>query len=163
DEGASGATVTPARRLPRNTVAYSSEVCLGGRRGGQRRDRDSCAQAAQEHRGVLQRGAGANGNGIARSHSVPLQRGRHPVHQRIQFAIAEGAVVEPQGRCLRLLARGGADQVGNGGERLFKEGGNAHGASGSEKLLIGCCGSGRFTASGRRSASAAGRGWAIKA
>lgn len=78
---------------------------------------DASTQGTQEEHRVTHRAGGANGDGLALSHTITLQRGSHPIHQRIQLAPVQGLGIVAKGRDKRSLLCVLANQRRDGDKR----------------------------------------------
>ena len=109
---------------------------LGGRARRQRRHRDAGPQRPQEHRRVLDRGGGHDHDRLARRDRVALQRGRDPVHQRVERAVIHPAAVVRERAIRRALGGVLGDQVGERAKRRGQVGRGERGLVHARRGLV---------------------------
>ncbi len=78
------------------------------------------AQASEEKRRLLRCSQSAKRNHIARTHTVALKRGCHAIHQRVELAERDPALVLYQRRLLRPRRGVLANEIGDVAERRVK-------------------------------------------
>ena len=108
------------------------------RRGGrQRRDRRARGEDSAESGGMVDRGPGADGDGVAAAHAVALQREGDAVHQRGQFGVIQFGVTLDE-RCMAWpLRRMGADQLRQRPEFLREQPLGRHWSPSQSRIPIG--------------------------
>jgi hypothetical protein len=112
----SSAVAASAKNRRASALAAMSAMVSRRRRGRQRRHGDAGAQGAEEHGGIFERTAGADGDGLGRADALALQGRGDAIHHRVEGGEGDAAFALDQGRVVRAFLRMEADQLAIAGE-----------------------------------------------